>query len=193
MLLRHRMHCIAPAFPTRQPSPKPRLLGGSRSDTTDFHFRSNSVQLDSDAQNRPENGQEGRQFMPETSQTTARPPIPKYPPISRHAVSASGASCTVRRTLATARKPGWSLRKRATSPTRSNASAASYRLPATTRESPVHRSNPVSMPEIADLQRNQNLLLALLKSLRLPAEDGGDGKLTRSQVGQLATSAGWHN
>lgn len=53
------------------------------------------------------------------------------------------------------------------------------------------QKQPVSMPEIADLQRNQNVLLALLKSLRLPDEDGGDGKLTRSQVGTIAANARW--
>lgn len=55
------------------------------------------------------------------------------------------------------------------------------------------QKQPVSMPEIADLQRNQNILLALLKSLRLPDENGGDGKLTRSQVGTIAAQARWHS
>jgi hypothetical protein len=54
------------------------------------------------------------------------------------------------------------------------------------------QKQPVSMPEIADLQRNQGILLGLLKSLRLPGEDGGDGKLTRSQVGQIASAARWN-
>jgi hypothetical protein len=53
------------------------------------------------------------------------------------------------------------------------------------------QGQPVSMPEIADLQRNQGILLSLLKSLRLPDEDGGDGKLTRSQAGRVAADARW--
>lgn len=53
------------------------------------------------------------------------------------------------------------------------------------------QGQPVSMPEIADLQRNQGILLSLLKSLRLPEEDGGDGKLSRSQVGKIAADARW--
>lgn len=55
------------------------------------------------------------------------------------------------------------------------------------------QGQPVSMPEIADLQRNQGILLSLLKSLRLPDEDGGDGKLTRSQVGKKAAEARWNS
>ena len=50
---------------------------------------------------------------------------------------------------------------------------------------------PVSMPEIADIQRNQSILLSLLKSLRLPDEDPGD-KMTRSQSGKAAADARWH-
>lgn len=50
---------------------------------------------------------------------------------------------------------------------------------------------PVSMPEVADLQRNQQLLLSLLKSLRLPDEEAEDGKLTPSQIGQLGAQARW--
>lgn len=53
------------------------------------------------------------------------------------------------------------------------------------------QGQPVSMPEIADLQRNQGILLSLLKSLRLPDEDGGNGKLTRSQAGRIAAEARW--
>ncbi|MEB3031082.1 hypothetical protein [[Mycobacterium] nativiensis] len=55
------------------------------------------------------------------------------------------------------------------------------------------QGQPVSMPEIADLQRNQGILLSLLKSLRLPDEDGGDGKLSRSQVGKIAAEARWRS
>ncbi|MGB0969732.1 MAG: hypothetical protein ACPGVG_02040 [Mycobacterium sp.] len=51
------------------------------------------------------------------------------------------------------------------------------------------QKQPVSMPEIADLQRNQQILLGMLKSLRLP--DDGDGVLTRSQVGRLGALARW--
>lgn len=50
---------------------------------------------------------------------------------------------------------------------------------------------PVSMPEIADLQRNQQLLLSLLKSLRLPDENADANKLTPSQIGQMGADARW--
>jgi hypothetical protein len=56
-----------------------------------------------------------------------------------------------------------------------------------------YNGQPVSMPEVADLQRNQSLLLQMLKALRMPDEDGGDGtRMTRSQVGKVAASARWH-
>lgn len=52
---------------------------------------------------------------------------------------------------------------------------------------------PVSMPEIADLQRNQQLLLSLLKSLRLPDENAEANKLTPSQIGQMGADARWRS
>src|SRR4051794_26135153 len=56
-----------------------------------------------------------------------------------------------------------------------------------------YNGQPTSMPEVDDLRKSQSLLLSMLKSLRLPDEDGGDGtKLTRSQVGKIAASARWH-
>jgi len=55
------------------------------------------------------------------------------------------------------------------------------------------QGQPVSMPEIADLQRNQGILLSLLKSLRLPEDDEApSGKMTRSQAGKAAADARWH-
>lgn len=54
------------------------------------------------------------------------------------------------------------------------------------------QGQPVSMPEIADLQRNQGILLSLLKSLRLPDDDGPGAKMTRSQSGKAAADARWH-
>ncbi|MBN7319710.1 hypothetical protein IUS99_23390 [Mycobacteroides abscessus subsp. massiliense] len=47
----------------------------------------------------------------------------------------------------------------------------------------------VSIPEIADLQRNQQLLLSMLKSLRMPENEAG--KLTPSQIGSLGAQARW--
>lgn len=49
---------------------------------------------------------------------------------------------------------------------------------------------PVSMPEIADVQRNQGLLLSMLKSIRV--DDGEDGKLSRSEIGRLGATARWN-
>ncbi len=54
-----------------------------------------------------------------------------------------------------------------------------------------YNGQPVSMPEVSDLRSSQQLLLSMLKSLRLPDDDGGDGKLTRSQVGKVAADARW--
>lgn len=55
------------------------------------------------------------------------------------------------------------------------------------------QGQPVSMPEIADLQRNQGILLSLLKSLRLPDDETApSGKLSRSQVGKIAANARWN-
>ncbi|BBB42652.1 hypothetical protein [Mycobacteroides abscessus] len=46
----------------------------------------------------------------------------------------------------------------------------------------------VSMPEIADRQRNQQLLLSMLKSIRV---DDPDGKLTPSEIGRRGAAARW--
>lgn len=50
-----------------------------------------------------------------------------------------------------------------------------------------YNGQPVSMPEVEDLRKNQSLLLSMIKSLRMPDED--DGKLTRSQIGKLGAAA----
>lgn len=62
------------------------------------------------------------------------------------------------------------------------------------RSTRVHGSNgqPVSMPEIADLQRNQGILLQLLKSVRLPDDEPTGGKMTRQQSAKAAADARWH-
>ncbi|MHA3020434.1 hypothetical protein ACXPWS_09175 [Mycobacterium sp. BMJ-28] len=52
-----------------------------------------------------------------------------------------------------------------------------------------YNGQPVSMPEVDDLRKNQSTLLAMLKSLRLP--DDGDGKLTRSEIGKMGAAARW--
>lgn len=55
-----------------------------------------------------------------------------------------------------------------------------------------YNGQPVSMPEIADLHRNQNTLLAYLKTVRVDPDDvDSDGKLTRSQIGQMGAAARW--
>jgi hypothetical protein len=54
-----------------------------------------------------------------------------------------------------------------------------------------YNKQPVSMPEIADLQRNQTLLLSMLKSLRMPDADDDNGKLTPSQIGTKGAEARW--
>lgn len=54
-----------------------------------------------------------------------------------------------------------------------------------------YNGQPVSMPEVDDLRKSQTLLLAMLKSIRV--EIDGDGKLTRSQAGQVAADARWRN
>ncbi|GAA1671147.1 hypothetical protein MMUR_47730 [Mycolicibacterium murale] len=61
------------------------------------------------------------------------------------------------------------------------------------RNTRVKGSNgqPVSMPEIADLQKNQGIMLSLLKSLRMPSEPGD--KLTPSEIGKLGAAARWEN
>jgi hypothetical protein len=51
------------------------------------------------------------------------------------------------------------------------------------------QGQPVSMPEIADLQKNQGILLSMLKSLRMP--DDEDGSLSRSQIGKIGAEARW--
>ncbi|WP_146190912.1 hypothetical protein [Mycobacteroides abscessus] len=50
------------------------------------------------------------------------------------------------------------------------------------------QGQPVSMPEIADRQRNQQLLLSMLKSIRV---DDPDGKLTPSEIGRRGAAAKW--
>ncbi|MDV3125725.1 hypothetical protein M1247_12430 [Mycobacterium sp. 21AC1] len=54
-----------------------------------------------------------------------------------------------------------------------------------------YNKQPVSMPEIADLQRNQTLLLSMLKSLRMPDADEDNSKLTPSQIGKKGAEARW--
>lgn len=56
---------------------------------------------------------------------------------------------------------------------------------------PGYNKQPVSMPEIADVQRNQQLLLSMLKSLRMPDTDAESGKLTPSQIGRKGAEARW--
>ncbi|MEV4635246.1 hypothetical protein AB0J79_18635 [Rhodococcus coprophilus] len=51
-----------------------------------------------------------------------------------------------------------------------------------------YNGQPVSMPEMADLQRNQQLILSMLKSIRV---DSVDDKLTPSQLGRLGADARW--
>lgn len=47
----------------------------------------------------------------------------------------------------------------------------------------------VTMPEVDDLQRNQQLLLSMLKSIRV---DPGNGeKLTRSDIGKMGAAKRW--
>lgn len=56
-----------------------------------------------------------------------------------------------------------------------------------------YNKQPVSMPEVDDLRKAQTLLLSLLKSIRLPDDDGSDGgKMTRSESGRAAADARWH-
>lgn len=52
-----------------------------------------------------------------------------------------------------------------------------------------YNGQPASMPEADDLRKNQTILLSMLKSLRLPDDEGGDGKMTRSQAGKVAAAA----
>lgn len=51
-----------------------------------------------------------------------------------------------------------------------------------------YNGQPVSMPEMTDLQRNQNILLAMLKAIRV---DDGTEKLSRSELGRLGAEARW--
>src|SRR4051812_13748610 len=53
-----------------------------------------------------------------------------------------------------------------------------------------YNGQPVSMPEKTDLQRNQQLLLSMLKAIRV--DDDGD-KLTRSHLGVMGADARWRN
>lgn len=53
-----------------------------------------------------------------------------------------------------------------------------------------YNGQPVSMPEVSDLQRNQTLLLSYLKSIRVDPEDGD--KLSRSEIGRKGADARWN-
>ncbi|ORA59308.1 hypothetical protein [Mycobacteroides franklinii] len=55
-----------------------------------------------------------------------------------------------------------------------------------------YNGQSVPMQEVDDLRKSQSLLLSMIKSLRMPEECNGDGKLTRSQVGRIAADARWH-
>ncbi|BBY62185.1 hypothetical protein [Mycolicibacterium helvum] len=52
-----------------------------------------------------------------------------------------------------------------------------------------YNGQPDSMPEIKDVQRNQQLLLAMLKAIRVEDDDAFGRKLTRSEVGRVAAAA----
>jgi hypothetical protein len=53
-----------------------------------------------------------------------------------------------------------------------------------------YNGQPDTMPEIKDVQRNQQLLLSMLKAIRV---DPGEGdKLTRSQIGRIGSDARWN-
>lgn len=52
-----------------------------------------------------------------------------------------------------------------------------------------YNGQPVSMPEADDLRKNQTVLLAMLKSLRLPEDD--EIRLSRSDIGRLGAAARW--
>ena len=52
-----------------------------------------------------------------------------------------------------------------------------------------YNGQPDSMPEIKDVQRNQQLLLSMLKSIRVDDQDAPGRKLTRSEVGRRAAAA----
>jgi hypothetical protein len=55
-----------------------------------------------------------------------------------------------------------------------------------------YNGQQVTMPEADDLRKNQALLLSMLKSIRMPDDNGpGEGKLTRSQAGKAAAEARW--
>ncbi|ORV16049.1 hypothetical protein AWB96_08660 [Mycobacteroides chelonae] len=53
---------------------------------------------------------------------------------------------------------------------------------------PGYNGQLVSMPEMSDLQRNQQLLLSMLKSIRV---DDGDDRMSRSQIGRKGAAARW--
>lgn len=50
------------------------------------------------------------------------------------------------------------------------------------------QGQPVSMPEIADLQKNQGILLSMTRALRLPDDEE---KMTRSEIGRLGAKIRW--
>jgi len=51
-----------------------------------------------------------------------------------------------------------------------------------------YNGQPVTMPEVADMQRNQSTLLSMLKTIRI---EDPDGKLTRSELGRMGADARW--
>jgi hypothetical protein len=55
-----------------------------------------------------------------------------------------------------------------------------------------YNGQPASMPEVDDLRKSQNLLLSMLKSIRVTDDDAASGKMTRSQAGKVAADARWH-
>lgn len=52
-----------------------------------------------------------------------------------------------------------------------------------------YNGQPVSMPEVTDLQRNQQLYLSYLKAIRVDPPEGE--KLSRSEIGKLGADARW--
>lgn len=57
-----------------------------------------------------------------------------------------------------------------------------------------YNGQPVSMPEVDDLRKNQTILLSMLRALRMPEDDDSPGgKMSRSQSGKRAADARWHS
>lgn len=54
-----------------------------------------------------------------------------------------------------------------------------------------YNGQPVTMPEVDDLRKNQNILLAMLKTIRLPDEEAE--KMSRSAAGRKAANTRWGN